>query len=428
MSKKNRVSRKQNKQQSQATEIARQVGAAVGTALGAKYGAPTMGAKLGSALAGTVVSRMSRVIGRGDYELSDAPKHNSLFKKSPSPNFVFGDDRKIRVRHREFIKNFFTDGTAFSYDVLRMQPGLAEAFPYLWTLSQAFQEYRFHGLVYEFVSNVSPYSTSPNMGAIVLSANYNQGEDPYSNKIAAENSGFAISARPDRNIVLGVECDAFTSPLNKWFIRNGATSNVTTAVEDYGFVQFSAADLPVATYPAGSTVGEIWVTYDVELSMPRMPRLIEGYFMSNRTGCASATPLGTAYTAATPSPTIYGTLYNISIDSANQKILFTDVPVGTVVTCIWLYASSSSTGWTAPTIALTDCSSYNIWGANNIGYVTTPQSGINCSVMELKQTFIVTGNRPSLTFGVAGVLPTPLSYCNIQCTAYGQGLGFAPGA
>jgi hypothetical protein len=109
-------------------------------------------------------TKIAKLIGRGDYEISDTPEANALFPKakSPSPYATFANDGStVIVEHREYIKDVFTGPSAgtFNIESIPVQPGLVSSFPYLAAIAANYEEYSVQGLVFEFISTTSPYTT-----------------------------------------------------------------------------------------------------------------------------------------------------------------------------------------------------------------------------------------------------------------------------
>lgn len=351
----------------QKSKILESIGRAGGMYAGAALGRPVQGSVLG----GQLGKSLSRILGHGDYEAPlgglETVAVNSIVKGPIRAEAQFSATKGgVRIQHREFIKNVVASGTAFSNDAVRVQPGSFESFPFLASVASCYTQYKLHGCVYEYVSTVSEYSSIAQMGSVVMACNYNVGDALFTNKSAMENSTYAVSARPDKNICMGLECQAFTSPLVKYLIRVGDTPNVPTSLEDFATVQIGLCNLPVAVYPLNSVVGELWVTYDIELTYPKLPIMYAGLYAIQRSGSATANPCGTA----TNSVQYRGVCYNCSIGGA--YIYFTDVPIGTVL-LVELLWSMAATAWTAFTVtgtgAIIDTS------FSSTGVVSLPPNG-----------------------------------------------------
>lgn len=230
-----------------------------------------------NAAAGLAKLLLNKVSGSGAYMMGGHPRVNSLFKNGDSGKMASGNalsipkmhdsGNSIRVSHREYIMDILapSDGEQFNPMVFSVNPGDPAVFPYLSGMAQLFEQYKFHGLVFEFVSTTSPYNSSPAMGYVMAAAQYNVLQAPFQSPIELENSTDSIMARPDNCIMYGVECA--TQSYNYYYVENNR--NVVIDPATYNFMNFTLATkgLP-ATYLPGSVLGQLWVSFDIELLQP----------------------------------------------------------------------------------------------------------------------------------------------------------------
>jgi hypothetical protein len=175
---------------------------------------------------------------------------------------TMNDPHCVRIRHREYIGEVnFGVANAFSTQEFSVNPGLSATFPWLSQIARLYEFYKFHGLAFEFVSDTSTYSSNPGMGTVIMSAEYNMFHSTYASKVEMENSSYAISARPDTSMVYGIEC---ASNMQNQYLVRGTTSAAPISSTD--FVKFVIA--VQSAIPSGTSLGELWVVYDVELSRP----------------------------------------------------------------------------------------------------------------------------------------------------------------
>jgi hypothetical protein len=235
-----------------------------------------VGGSKGRQVGSYIGSKLSKLVGSGDYEVSEPTSTNSLFPKSGMKQTTalasFGNNKDgVRMKHREFIGDLKAGvQNSFSVTPFPLNPGLVQVFPFLAAIANNFEEYQFHGLVFEFVTNTSPYSTVSNMGSIVMAAQYDAYNTPYVSKLQMENSDYAVSSIPHRNMMYGFECANHVQPY--YYVRSGTVSqpiNLTDIGTFYVGVQNTTA------FAEGSVLGELWITYDVELLRPRLvPSLV----------------------------------------------------------------------------------------------------------------------------------------------------------
>lgn len=388
----------------------------VGGTIGGAYGG-LPGTYLGAAAGMMAGSRLSRIIGSGDYESNfEEVSQNSLAKKVSSASAAFGRTETMRMRNREFIQNVVSDGSTFALTPVSINPGLAASMPLLANIAANFVKYKAHGIVIEYVSLVSSYTATAPMGAVVLSAQYNASSPAFTNKVAMENTAHAISAKPSSNIVYGVECKNSLTPYNEYFVRTGDTPSTSDILEDLCTVYLALAGLSSATYPAGTVIGEMWITYDIELLEPRYPNLLSGFANNTKTNCSSAAPLG--------SPLRVNRLGVLSgLESTSTAIRFGSAPLGDVIdfTIIWKQAVNIA----AVAGALTPnsgCAFYSYLDQPSSGTLLVMNTAASNGYLVITGAIQVIGTNPTLTLS-GFTLSTPTDV-QIICNSLGQGISF----
>jgi hypothetical protein len=129
-------------------------------------------------------------------------------------------------------------------------------------------------------------------------------QSDYVNKQAMENAQFCVSARPSQSIIHTFECDPKLRPLQKLYIRDLSSS--TTVSQDARFYDLGKFQVAIVGLPtvitAGTSLGELWLSYDVEfdkadiadpflLYMSRNDAFISS--PTNRATITDASPFGT---------------------------------------------------------------------------------------------------------------------------------------
>lgn len=231
----------------------------LGTAGGAYFGHPVAGRMLGSGI--------SKLLGWGAYEV----RANSLMGKNLDEGAQipsFGNlTHSTRVRHREFIRDITAvGGTTFTNLSFPINAGLKTTFPWLAKVAAAFEQYRVHGMVFEFRSTCSDISAGGALGSVVMATDYDAADSAYNNKLHMENAQYSTSAKPSVSFVHCVECAPEASAQHRLhYVRSAAVgSNVDPRVYDLGIFQIATVGLPFSS----GNIGELWVTYDVELFKP----------------------------------------------------------------------------------------------------------------------------------------------------------------
>jgi len=247
---------------------------AAGTGLATALGFPQY-----AGLAGSAGSWLSRVMGFGAYRISKNTTCAQGFSNmSPGgganniPEFGSTASRgSIRVRHREFVKDILSSST-FNLENWLIHVGNPTLWPWLATIAQNFEEAQIHGAMLEF-KPTSAYAVAGTqaMGNVIMATDYDVVDANYANKREMEIVEFSSSAMSNVVQIHPIECDPKQSVLAEHYIQYGATT-VADFPDDprfgcLGNFQIAASGMPTN----GQAVGELWVTYDVELRKPQLP-------------------------------------------------------------------------------------------------------------------------------------------------------------
>lgn len=259
------------------------------------------GGKLGSAAGSVLGDKLAKLVGFGDYSVMS----NSLVKSggviAPGeaiPSFgVLG--ASTRVKHREYLGDVIVPSspTAFTLASYAVNPGNNYAFPWLATIAGQYQQYRFDGLVFEFKTLSSDITSGGALGAVIMSSNYDVVQPSFSSKIQMENSQYAVSTKPSCSMIHTMECAPGQVANNLYYVRG--SSPQTVSGQDNRFYDLANFQLATQGLPgsAGQVLGELWVSYDVQLFKPIVN---EGYIGANITG---ASPTNAAIYGAVPTVT-----------------------------------------------------------------------------------------------------------------------------
>jgi len=237
---------------------------------------------------------ISKFFGLGAYKLSK----NSLYSNVTGSQVpaMHSSSESIVFRHREFLCDISSSSAFTNQFDSGINPGLAGGFPYLSSIAQNFQEYKFRGLIYQFKSTSADALNSTNtaLGTISMVCQYRSDAPLPNTKVDLLNEMWSADAKPSESFILPIECDPKENPLSIQYIRSGSLS----LTQDPKFYDLGH----IAVYSNGSqataVVGELWVTYEVELFKPV---LSSGggdfsapftHWMS--TSYSNAKPLGTA--------------------------------------------------------------------------------------------------------------------------------------
>jgi hypothetical protein len=229
----------------------------------------------------------SKITGFGDYRHA-GPRSNSLYRAPSSPSeapFQMGamsvkfDGGAPRVQHREFITNIVSPGAGFDTKSYRIQPGLKGGnvlFPWLSSVATCFQQYKMHGCIFEYVSTSSDFASNSGLGEVSLSTLYDANAQPLADILAINNNEFTTVDKPSQSFYHPLECAKEDSPVAVRYVRTDnsvATSDSDDRLDDIGLFQVTTVGLAAE---AGTVIGQLWVTYDIELLKANLPDLHEG--------------------------------------------------------------------------------------------------------------------------------------------------------
>jgi hypothetical protein len=307
----------------------RNVGDIVGRAAGGMFGKADLGSSIGKWL-GTGIGT---IFGSGDYTLTGpTPSYNVLTNSNQIPQFTSTKQTNV-VCHREYLGDI--NGTsAFNNVAYPLNPGMQQTFPWLSQIAVNYQEYQFHGVVFEFRPLITDFVTSGQPGVVVMATNYNADSPNFANKQIMENSEFATSVKPTCGLVHGIECATNATTLPHRYVRTGAVpTGQDLRLYDYGNFQVATQNNSLT-----SAIGELWVTYCVEFRKPLLATSGFGVGQSQRYEAAavtSASPLGTIITSNN------GNLLNFSRNSSSN-VSWTAAPGATfLIYCnYWTIATS----------------------------------------------------------------------------------------
>jgi hypothetical protein len=261
------------------------VGSIIGGGVGKMFGFPYaqgIGKWLGSGI--------GSIFGSGDYEMvGEHPSYNVLTNGAQIPKFSTTRQTNI-VSHREYLGDIV--GTAgFSNRKYPINPGNATTFPWLSSIAQNYQQYRIHGLIFEFRPLITDFVTSGAPGVVIMATNYNADEPLYTTKQQMENSEYAVSVKPTLNLIHGVECALGQTVLSELYVRNAAlATNLDLKFTDLGNFQFATQANPV------QTLGELWCSYTIEFFKPILPKEVGAGIQSSivyQNNASSLNPFGT---------------------------------------------------------------------------------------------------------------------------------------
>lgn len=240
----------------------RTLGGLGGGAIGGLIGMPSAGSSAGSGLG----AALSKWLGSGDYQVQSNTLVNSL-KASGSIPAMHREGQTITVRHREFLGEVLSSTTFTTRMELPINPGMAVTFPWLSGIASKFQQYKIKGMVFHYVptSGNAVSSTNNALGSVILQTSYRANDTGPSTKIEALNEYWSTEVVPSETVAHPIECNPNENPFNVQYVRAGTlASSDNILMYDLGrtFICVSGQQA------AGVVLGDMWVTYEVELKKP----------------------------------------------------------------------------------------------------------------------------------------------------------------
>lgn len=236
---------------------------ALGSAGGAYLGGYAGQAGLGGAAGHQLGAMASKWLGFGDYHVT---KNSILTKSSDSIPFMHKEDQGIILRHKEFVGTL-TSTTDFTVQYqMPLNPGMV-TFPWLKDIAAKFQEYRFRGVVFHYIpaSGAAISGTNSALGTVMLQTTYRPSDSAPASKVEMLNEYCANEVVPSESVIHPIECDPKQNPFAVQFVR----SIPVPAGES--ILNYDLGKTFIATQgqqAIGNYLGDIWVTYEVELIKP----------------------------------------------------------------------------------------------------------------------------------------------------------------
>jgi hypothetical protein len=235
------------------------------------------GNMLGSMIAGPAGSSVGDwITGHGDYSINS----NSILGGSQIPVFREGK-RTILVKHREYLTDILSS-TGFALTAYNINPGLSATFPWLSSVAENFEQYRLHGLVFEFRSTAGSAISSTNnaLGTVIQSTEYNVNKPNFTSKQQMEAYEFSCSAKPSDSFIHPIECLPSETQTGIFNIRTGPVPNQELRMYDIGLYQIATLGMQAGSIP----IGELWVSYEVEFLKPVLPLSLYSAFSASISG------------------------------------------------------------------------------------------------------------------------------------------------
>jgi hypothetical protein len=174
-------------------------------------------------------------------------------------------------------------------------------FPWLSGIANRFQQYRIKGMVFHYVPT-SGYAVSggnPALGAVMIQTSYRANDSDPASKVEMLNEYWASESIPSDGFAHPIECSPAENPFQVHYVRTKPVpAGDTPLLYDIGKTNIATQGMP----SDGNVVGDLWVTYEVELIKPQIESNVLGEnlsaFATGNVAATTAAPLGNAVTTA----------------------------------------------------------------------------------------------------------------------------------
>lgn len=366
----------------------------------------------GNLLKSGVKLGMNRIFGKGQYNMNGS----AIGMGSSVPYFANGNN-SVRVQHREYLQDI-NSSVSFTDTSYSINPGLYSSFPWLSSLANQFEEYVIHGMafIYKSTSANALNSTNTALGTVIMATQYNATLPAFASKMEMENYQFTSSCKPSEDMVHPIEVAKGQNPVGELYVRSGdISSNQDIRLYDLGTFQ-----LATVGSQAAAVIGELWITYDIELIKPRMYGGMQGYGVLSTHYKIPVTGIttGSAYFGSSlPASSSYETGSNIAVTFANTTLtLPANLTAGTYLIGLFYVGAS-----TVLTNAIAMTPSGNVSGVaifrGDSSVNQQPAAGDTSIMQFILKCFKLTSNSPPCVFTLSsGTLPGTLSSCDLIIT------------
>lgn len=183
--------------------------------------------------------------------------------EGPEIRALSGGSAKVCVKHREFLVDVQGFGAANVFHLIQfpINPGLPTSFPWLATIANNYESYKFRKLTYHY----KPTCSTQNHGTVVMAVDYDATDPAPIDKRQTLNMQEAVSSAPWIEIYHRSSKANLTKFAPERYTRAGEAPNN----EDMKTYDVGNLFLVVCSATQGN-LGELYVEYEIELSTPQM--------------------------------------------------------------------------------------------------------------------------------------------------------------
>lgn len=170
----------------------------------------------------------------------------------------------FRIKKKEFIQNV-PSASSFTVNTIECNPGLEGMFPWLSQIAMSFEKYEFHEIRFYFETSQSTFVP----GTISFAPEFNVADEPPVSKSELFEYAFVKRSPVWKNFSQNYPKKAVMN-FKEYYTRNSEpTGNSDKKLYDPFYLIIAVDGVPDT---AGSFIGELWVEYDVSLTLPQKLR------------------------------------------------------------------------------------------------------------------------------------------------------------
>jgi len=161
------------------------------------------------------------------------------------------------ITHREYITDITTSASgAFNATQYPINPGMSATFPWLYAIAANFEKYKVKKLIFSFESLVG----SVTAGSVMLAIDMDAADGLFGSKVKM------LQAQNAARCNVWATCQTKLPETAKQLYNRSSALVANQDIKTY-----DVGSLTVATQgtPTTTTVGELWVEYEIELAIPQ---------------------------------------------------------------------------------------------------------------------------------------------------------------
>lgn len=307
----------------------------------------------GNAAGSSLGAAISRWLGSGDYTVA----RNSIVRNpSGSVPMMHQDGQSIVVRHKEFLTEVLSNTSFTVNNSYPLNPGMQKTFPWMAAVACNFQEYKIRGMVFHYVptSGFATGGTNTALGSVMLQTSYRSNDQAPASKIEVLNEYWSCESVPSEAFCHPVECDPKENPFNVQYVRSGpAPTGDSQLLYDLGMTYVCTS----GQQAAGVVLGDLWVTYEIELKKPIMASNVTNLHFTDKALIAAPADGSTYLTGVTTHPygnfqlSFSGTTITFPADVWGYFDVYVQLEATTTFSaCVWPSSAPTFTGCTSVTV------------------------------------------------------------------------------